>query len=60
MIAKNWTNSAKECYRRGCICNGCPIKEVYKIKCHMKESVIGLVKKFGIPEGLKRNNCIYD
>lgn len=53
---KRWTQSAMDCYKRGCICNGCPVYElVFKPanrKCMMKGAVIATVRKFGIPANL--------
>lgn len=49
---RRWTEDAINCYKRGCVCSGCPIKNLISSKCFMKASVIELVKKIGIP---KRN-----
>ena len=54
---KRWTDTAIECYLRGCICEGCLMKyffdnaaeEKYKPKCQMKRAVIQLVKNYGSP-----------
>ena len=56
--AQNWTQSAVDCFSIGCSCSRCFLYSVYfskrDYKCRMKESVIELVRKFGVPEG--RNN----
>lgn len=44
-----WTQAAKECYDRGCVCEKCPIKDLIETHCFMKTSVIELVRKFGAP-----------
>lgn len=46
----NWTEDAITCYKRHRICNGCEISELTSGKCKMKEAVIQLVRKFGIPK----------
>lgn len=47
---QRWTSTAIDCYKRGCVCAGCPMKELIKSqKCMMKSSVLELVRKFGIP-----------
>lgn len=51
-----WTPSAIDCYERGCICNGCPMYELIGKKCRMKSSVLELVRKFRVPEGVNRGN----
>lgn len=48
-FAKCWTRSAIECYERGCVCSGCLVYEQIGKDCHMKASVIELVRKFGKP-----------
>ena len=51
--AKNWTPSAIDCYKLGCSCSKCNLYKIYFehqfFKCKMKETVIELVRKFGIP-----------
>lgn len=45
-----WTELAKECYERGCICNGCVFSEILiSSNCRMKRTVLELVKLFGVP-----------
>jgi hypothetical protein len=52
-----WTQSAIECYNRGCVCKGCIYKEIMDTPCRMKSAVIELVRKFGIPpEAEKKTN----
>ena len=59
-----WTQSAKECYIRGCVCKGCPIYELYfkhsNENCRMKNAVLESVRKLGITEDMKRNDIIED
>lgn len=45
----NWTETAVDCYRRGCVCDGCNIFKIIGEKCNMKRTVLDLVKKFGAP-----------
>ena len=46
----NWSLTAIDCYKRGCICEGCLIQELITSgKCQMKKSVLWLVKKYGMP-----------
>lgn len=54
-----WTTDAVNCYKRGCICEGCPIREMVKSigRCQMKAAVLELVKIHGIPT--KRNGSNY-
>ena len=51
-LLERWSYSARECYRIGCNCSKCRIKEFreLKIKCQMKQYVLELVKKFGAPK----------
>ena len=53
-MSKNWTPTAIECYKLGCICTKCNLYHIYfrntNIKCRMKDTVIELVRKFGIPD----------
>lgn len=45
-----WTQGAIECYRRGCVCNGCITGQILKsATCRMKITVRELVKRFGPP-----------
>lgn len=61
---RRWSQTAKECYMRGCICKGCPVYElIFKertAKCQMKTAVIEMVRKLGITEDMKRNDIIED
>lgn len=53
--SKNWTPTAIDCYKLGCMCSKCNLYKIYfqdkSSKCKMKETVIELVRKLGIPEG---------
>ena len=46
---EGWTNSAVDCYNRGCNCRGCIIREVIGNECKMKMVVLSLVRQFGKP-----------
>ena len=52
--SKNWTPTAIECYRLGCNCSKCNLNKLYFsdsiFKCKMKETVIELVRRLGVPE----------
>lgn len=52
-ISKKWTQSASDCYLIGCNCSRCSLYKIYFagsiFKCKMKETVIELVRKYGIP-----------
>lgn len=51
--SKNWTPTAIECYELGCQCKKCGLYRIYfsnsTTKCMMKDTVIELVRKLGIP-----------
>lgn len=47
--ASTWTIGAIECYKRGCRCEGCLIKEFLETRCEMKKAVLALVRKYGAP-----------
>ena len=53
-VSKKWTPSAIDCYMLGCVCKKCNLYKIYflnnPVKCKMKETVIELVRRFGIPE----------
>lgn len=44
-----WTEAAVDCYKRGCVCQGCLIYEQIGKDCRMKASVLELVRKLGKP-----------
>lgn len=48
-IYRHWTASSIYCYKRGCRCSGCYIKEIMNEECRMKTAVLELVKRFGRP-----------
>lgn len=58
MQVYKWTDAAIHCYERGCICRGCLFNKMIGKSCRMKESVLGLVKKFGKPKGIITKNII--
>lgn len=46
-----WSQTALDCYLRGCVCEGCLLSEIIESsKCHMKAAVIELVRIYGKPE----------
>lgn len=49
---RHWSKSAIECYNCGCVCSKCTVSEIReeKTKCQMKQYVLELVKKFGVPD----------
>lgn len=53
-ISKNWTPTAIECYQGGCTCSRCYLYKLYfsgsDVKCKMKDTVIELVRRLGIPK----------
>lgn len=53
-LLRRWTIQARECYNRGCICDGCFIYENYfkntNERCMCKQIVMGLVRVHGKPE----------
>lgn len=44
-----WTESAIDCYNRGCRCAGCLVYEQIGKECRMKKAVLRLVRKWGRP-----------
>lgn len=60
---RRWTIDALDCYKRGCICEGCFFDDFFRNggtrqKCQMKAAVLELVRVVGVPEGLQRNDII--
>lgn len=50
----NWTESAIECYERGCVCENCTIPHPTGF-CSMKSFVLMLVKVLGNPNQAKNS-----
>ena len=54
-VSKNWTPAAIDCYKLGCVCSKCNLYKIYfsegSFRCRMKETVIELVRKYGVPKG---------
>ena len=50
---RRWTPLAKDCYARGCNCQGCFYNNLFQTvpQCRMKAAVLGLVRGFGRPDG---------
>ena len=53
-VSKNWTPTAIVCYLIGCSWTKCNLYKIYfsknKFRCRMKETVIELVRRLGIPK----------
>ena len=52
VAVRRWTQTALECYKRGCNCEGCFYKDFFSSssqKCQMKASVLELVRVIGTP-----------
>jgi hypothetical protein len=50
---KRWTPTAIDCYKRGCICEGCFYNDFFSgatQKCQMKAAVLELVRVIGTPD----------
>ena len=56
MNPKQWTDGSIFCYKRGCNCDGCFVRDlITSQRCYMKVAVIELVKKYGAPlDGLTK------
>ena len=53
IAVKRWTPTALECYKRGCVCEGCFYSDFFSAtaqKCQMKASVLELVRVLGKPD----------
>ena len=53
IAVRRWTNTALECYKRGCVCDGCFYRDFFNgssQKCQMKASVLELVRVLRKPE----------
>lgn len=61
-----WTEIALNCLKRNCHCKGCFYNDFFKrsvseganYKCNMKQSVLKLVRKYGMPEDIQFKNFI--
>ena len=52
IAVKRWTPTALECYKRGCVCEGCFYSDFFSAtaqKCQMKAAVLELVRTIGTP-----------
>ena len=52
IAVRRWTNTALECYKRGCVCEGCFYTDFFNgtsQRCQMKASVLELVRVLGKP-----------
>ena len=53
IAVKRWTPTALECYKRGCVCDGCFYSDFFSAtaqRCQMKASVLELVRVLGKPD----------
>ena len=53
IAVRRWTNTALECYKRGCVCEGCFYTDFFNgtsHRCQMKASVLELVRVLGKPD----------
>lgn len=55
-----WSEDAKMCLNRKCICEGCQHEKLMSGKCMMKCAVLTLIKKFGPPSDYKEKSFIDD
>lgn len=53
-----WSEDAKMCLNRQCICEGCQHEKLMSGKCMMKCAVLTLIKKFGPPSDYKEKSFI--
>lgn len=51
-VVLHWTQTAYECYKRGCNCWMCPTQDLISEKCQMKTAVKDLIKTRGLPNNL--------
>ena len=55
-LLRRWTYSARNCYQRGGVCEGCEIQALnLSGRCVMKEVVLRLIREHGIPEDLVKS-----
>lgn len=60
---RRWTVSSIECFKRGCICEGCYYQTFFtdkNQKCHMKAAVLESVRVLGKPESVKEKSVIQE
>ena len=53
VTVRRWNNAALECYKRGCVCEGCFYADFFEgssQRCQMKASVLELVRVLGKPD----------
>ena len=67
ICVRRWTDAAKQCFLRGCVCRGanltpriCENYEVLGDTCKMKATVIELVRRYGVPKGVVEQTVIND
>lgn len=60
---RRWTRAAIDCYKRGCVCQGCYFQTFFSDKkqlCRMKSAVIESVRLFGQPTGVEEKTIIQE
>lgn len=57
-LYRRWTDGAVECYSRGCVCDGCIMRDIFKWSCQMKKTVSNLVKYHGAPKKVKQPTIV--
>ncbi len=58
---RRWTQTATDCYKRGCVCSGCFYNDFFKDspqKCQMKATVLELVRVLGRPTHVEMESII--
>lgn len=63
VAVRRWTQTAVECYKRGCNCEGCFYKDFFSgssQKCQMKASVLELVRVIGTPSNIEMQQFLED
>lgn len=58
---RRWTQTAIDCYKRGCVCSGCFYNDFFKggpQRCQMKSTVLELVRTLGTPNIEKKASVI--
>ena len=53
IAVRRWTNTALDCYKRGCVCEGCFYNDFFNgtsHRCQMKAAVLDLVRVIGKPD----------
>lgn len=62
-VQRRWTDTAIDCYKRGCVCEGCFYNNFFSGKtqrCQMKAAVLELVRVIELPEGMEGKGALND